>query len=361
MKPHTVDLNKVKSYLETVLKGPVSELRTSVLGDGPESQKGFGYGKPLLLEFQHGGIERKLVLETMPAGAFGHEHFADRAQIMLWKFPASSQLPKHAHSIDVGAFAKDGNLLHLGQAEEFFLLTEFFEGTGYFHDLERLGKASKPEALDIERTKALASYLAQIHKVKLDAPGLYVRRIRELIGHGECLMGLTDSYPADFKLPGKLTLEDIETRAVVWRWRLRGKEARLCQVHGDFHPWNVLFREGADFTAIDRSRGEWGEAGDDVTCMSINYLFFALQHQGRLAGACAKLFHLFWDTYLDESGDEEMLNLVQPFYAWRGLVVASPVWYPRLAPEVREALFRFIDNVLNAQRFDPSQVSEFLK
>jgi adenylylsulfate kinase len=38
-----------------------------------------------------------------------------------------------------------------------------------------------------------------------------------------------------------------------------------------------------------------------------------------------------------------MNNVIQPFYAWRGLVVASPVWYPDLAPSVRELLFRFIE------------------
>jgi len=48
---------------------------------------------------------------------------------------------------------------------------------------------------------------------------------------------------------------------------------RLSQVHGDFHPWNVLFREGVDFTVLDRSRGERGEPADDVTAMTINYIF----------------------------------------------------------------------------------------
>ena len=33
---------------------------------------------------------------------------------------------------------------------------------------------------------------------------------------------------------------------------------------------DVMFREGTDFTVLDRSRGEWGEAADDVSAMTIN-------------------------------------------------------------------------------------------
>jgi len=355
-----IDLNKVRDYLEKVLGGPVSGLRASLLGEGPESLKGYGYGQPLLLEFEQHGEERKLVLETMPAGPFGHEGFADRAQVLLWKHSASSQLPRHAQSLDVGAFLSDGGLLPLGRAEEFFLLTEFAAGEGYFRDLERLANAARPEPLDVKRAEALSGYLVHIHAVKKDAPGLYVRRLRELVGHGEGLMGLTDSYPGNFVLPGRLTLEEIEKKAVSWRWRLKRRGHRLCQIHGDFHPWNVLFREGTDFMVIDRSRGEWGEPADDVSAMSINYLFFSLQQHGRLAAAYENLFRLFWDIYLEQTGDREILEVVQPFYAWRGLVVASPVWYPRLALEVRTLLFRFIGNVLEAETFNPAAVNEYL-
>lgn len=360
MSAVSVDLAKVQAYLEEVLGGRVSELRAGLIGEGPESIKGYGYGRPLLLQFQFAGQPRRLVLETMPAGQFGHEDFSDRAQIMLWKFHASHKLPQHATSLDVGAFLTDGRLLSVGPAEEFFLLTEFKEGQGYFHDFDRLATAAAPAPLDEARARALAQYLVRLHSVKHDAPDLYVRRLRELVGHGECLMGLADSYPAGFQVPGRLTLAEIEKQAVEWRWRIKPRTYRLCQVHGDFHPWNVLFRAGADFITIDRSRGEWGEAADDVTCMTINYLFFSLQHHGRLAAAYEKLFQLFWDIYLQETGDREILEVLQPFYVWRALVVASPVWYPRLAPEVRAALFRFIENILATERFDPARVNDYL-
>ena len=95
--------------------------------------------------------------------------------------------------------------------------------------------------------------------------------------------------------------------------------------------------------------------------MTINYIFYSLQAYGRLEGPFEKLFKTFWKTYLDQTGDEEILEVVQPFYAWRGLVVASPVWYPNLPRDVRVKLFNFIKNVLRTERFDLDRVNELLE
>ena len=46
--------------------------------------------------------------------------------------------------------------------------------------------------------------------------------------------------------------------------------------------------------------------------------------------------------------------------AFRALVMANPLWYPNLAPNVRVTLIRFITNVLDAERFHPARVDEYL-
>jgi aminoglycoside phosphotransferase (APT) family kinase protein len=140
---------------------------------------------------------------------------------------------------------------------------------------------------------------------------------------------------------------------------LRDKADRLSQVHGDFHPYNVLFRSGTDFSVLDRSRGEWGEPADDVTAMTINYLLSSLIRWGKLTGPFEVLFRLFWDTYIEASGDQDVTGTAAPFYAFRGLVVASPVWYPDLSMEVRRSLFHFIQQVLESPRFEPTRVNEY--
>jgi len=53
--------------------------------------------------------------------------------------------------------------------------------------------------------------------------------------------------------------------------------------------------------------------------------------------------------------------VIPPFYAFRGLVIASPIWYPHLELEVRTKLFNFIKNVLEVERFDPTRVNEYLE
>ena len=322
--------------------------------------KGFGYGSPVLVEVACGDKRERLVLHTMSPSAFGHERPSDRASCLLLDYATFNELPRHVRALDVGAFADDGRLISLGKADEFFLLTEYARGSLYVRDLERIAAKGELAEGDEERAQALADYLAHIHARKKEAPQLYRRRLRDLVGHGEGIMGLTDSYPPDFELAGREFLEDVEKRCVAWRWRIKDKTHRLSQVHGDFHPWNVLFGQGVEFTLLDRSRGEWGEPADDVTAMTINYIFFSLQKYGSLTGPFEQLFRLFWRRYLELTNDEEMLSVVQPFYAWRGLVVASPIWYPSLTPSVRRKLLCFVDKVLNVDTFDLERVNDYL-
>jgi aminoglycoside phosphotransferase (APT) family kinase protein len=242
----------------------------------------------------------------------------------------------------------------LGSAEELFMLAEFVDGAEYADDLLRLRTGKELRSLDLERADALCDYLVSIHRVAGPDPGLYVRRIRELLGHGECIFGVDDSYPEHWDL-----LKSIEHQCIDWRWKLRSRTHRLRQVHGDFHPWNIMFREGTDFSVLDRSRGEWGDAADDVACLAMNYLFFSLQRSGRLEGGFERLWSRFWQRYLERSGDRELLEVAAPFLVFRALVMANPLWYPALAASVRRQLFNFIGSVLDAAAFDPARANEY--
>ncbi len=361
-------LNKLKEYLSSVYEADVEVRYVGELDKRKFKRakpriklKEFGYGVPYEVEFVIKGELKSVILETIRPGGFGHEHFSDRAGILLWQHSAFNNLPSHARSVDVGAFTDDESLKSLGNCEEFFIVTDRVKGRPYFHDLDRIKEKERLTDLDRRRCLALSDYLVKIHGVKGDEAGLYVRRVRDLVGHGECIMGLCDSYPSRLDYISNEDLCEIEKRCVEWRWKLKRKTHRLAQVHGDYHPWNILFRKDTDFSVLDRSRGEWGEAADDVSAMSINYLFYSLRTYGELKGSFGELFSLFWENYLNKTSDEEILEVAQPFYAWRGLVIASPIWYPNLSLDVRTKLFNFIKGVLEVERFALQDVNSYIQ
>ncbi|RLG05148.1 MAG: aminoglycoside phosphotransferase family protein, partial [Thaumarchaeota archaeon] len=272
-----IGLTTLERYLSKLFSSKVKVESVSPLGKEEKplgKLKGFGYGVPYLIKFQLKGETRSVVLETVKPSSFGHEHFSDRAQILLWQHSTFNKLPKHVRSIDVGAFTVKGEMVSVGDCREFFILTELVEGQLYHKDLDRIYVEGRLKETDIDRCIALSEYLASIHS-KRGPPDLYVRRIRELVGHGECVMGIIDGYPKDAAFVEPEELKRIEKLCVEWRWKLKDLTHRCRQVHGDFHPWNILFREGCDFTVMDRSRGEYGEPADDVTAMTINYLFYS--------------------------------------------------------------------------------------
>lgn len=354
--PNPFTAHAVADYLGKVHGRAVSEVRVTPLGGGRQGDKGYGYGIPLRVDYALDGAPRRAVIESVRPGPFGHEHMADRAQLLLWAHQAFGRLPRHVASLDVGAVRASGGLEPLGNAEELFMLAEFVDGHEYADDLLRIRSSGEATAADLERADALCDYLVEIHRVRSQGAGLYTRRIRELVGHGECIFGVVDSYPAG---EWDSSLQEIEHRCLDWRWKLKGRAHRLRQVHGDFHPWNLLFRAGPDFSVLDRSRGEWGEAADDVTCLTLNYLFFSLQRSGHLEGGFERLWGRFWDRYLERSGDAEMLDVAAPFFAFRGLVMANPLWYPALDASLRRRMLDFVRNVLAEERFDPARANAY--
>ncbi|HUG37485.1 MAG TPA: phosphotransferase [Candidatus Limnocylindrales bacterium] len=284
-----IEIDALTTYLEGRLGGPVAVVSARPLVAKGESTdpKGLGYGVPVEVECLRAGVSRTFVVaRTRPVEGFGHDYPADRAWQALYAHGAYNDFPRHVRSVDVGVIRASGELESVADAVEFFQLVEKAPGTLYWLDLERLLEAP-PRALDGARARELARFLASVHASKTAQPAVYQRRIRELVGHGECLMGILDSYPHPYPLLPPADCEELERRAVGWRWRLRGRDHRLSRTHGDFHPWNLLFREDTDFAVLDRSRGEWGEPADDVAALAINYLFYSVRAREGAGGSAA--------------------------------------------------------------------------
>jgi hypothetical protein len=326
---------------------------------GEEDEKALGYGEPLRVTLREAdGSRRVLVFRTQAPNEFGHDRRADRFEGALLAYDTFARIPSHVRAVDVGALAADGRLVSLRAAGEPYLVTEWAPGALYAEDLRRVGREGEAGALDVARADALASFLARLHAKRGGDPAAWRRAVRDLLGHGEGIFGMVDGYPDDVPGAPPARLRRLEERCLAWRWKLRGRTGRLARTHGDFHPFNVVFapttpdEDGTRFTLLDASRGGQGDPADDLTALSINYVFFAAEHPGAWRRGLRPLWRRFWSRWLEESGDREALETAPPFLAWRALVLASPRFYPRLHAGARDLLLRLAEIALDAGRLD---------
>ena len=313
----------------------VTALRDDETGGG--AMKALGYGRPLKIELSGG---RTVVFHTARPDDFGHDRRSDRAGNLLLAYDTFGKLPHHVAAIDMGLVRGDGALISLERTGEPYLITSWVDGTLYADELRH--------APDPAHAETLARVLLEIHAQPGSHPGAYTRAIRDLLGHGEGIFGLVDSYPLGVVEPDRLRV--IEEACLAWRWKLRDRTYRLRRTHGDFHAFNIVFA-GDEVCLLDASRGSEGDPADDVACLTINYLLF--DH-------CAGVWDAFWRTYL--AGDTcDVLAAVAPFYAWRALVLASPIWYPHLSLDDRDRILGFAERALAADRFDPAWGPEAMR
>lgn len=330
---------------------------------GGTELKQAGYGEPLLLRYRTPEGEQEAVFRTMMPNWFGHDRRADRASLAILAADTYGQMPRHVRVLDVGALGGPSGVISLSGAGEIYLVTTYAPGALYAGDLAAIEARGSATPLDMARQHALCQYLVELHAAPHTtasrAPEVYTRAIRDLLGSGEGIFGIVDSYPPGGPVPPE-RLARIEGRCLAWRHRLRGRERRLRRTHGDYHPYNILFREGVDLTVLDASRGGAGEPADDLVAMAMNYFFRGVLTPASWALGMKPLWTAFWQTYLSATNDEEVLSVAAPFLAWRALVLASPVWYPSVTPDARDAILRFAEAALDAPSFDPESASRFV-
>jgi hypothetical protein len=86
-----------------------------------------------------------------------------------------------------------------------------------------------------------------------------------------------------------------------------------------------------------------------------------VQRTGQLEGGLQTLHDRFWETYLALNPDKEMTSVIQPWFAWRALVLASPLWYPTISNEHRRKILSFAIRVMSEDQYDYRDVNRYLE
>ncbi len=333
----------LKRYLESIFDGTITDIQIQKLGEGC-------VGTGFALNFKVNGKTQKKILKTLFTSNLGMDHFSDRAGSLLLAHSHYSKIPNHIASSDVCGVTKEGEVISVGEAHEFFILMEEAQGKDLFTDFQRIAKTNVLTNEDRKRILQLSDFLVQLHQDKPteNQESLYKRCLRNVIGGNTSIMSIIDMYPKDVKWISKEEINQLLQASIHFWSTHRFTEKRLCHTHGDFHPGNIWFRDEKNFTLLDRSGQTYGEAADDLTAFSINFIFYSLKERGEFSGAAKEGFDLFWNNYLSKTNDTELVNLAPPFFALRAMVVANPIFYSddffgstENAHKIRRSLFNF--------------------
>jgi aminoglycoside phosphotransferase family enzyme len=363
----------VQKYLSEKEGRPVEILKYERLGSG---WHGTGYKVKFKVQSSKSKISSKfkgqnsnnsvkeVVLRTLMPVNFGHDWLSDRAGSFVLQHKLAQEIPDHIVSFDVSGYSNDNKLVSLGGIKEFFHVVKVAEGVSYSQDFARIKESGELADGDLKRAKYLSDYLVRLHSKKFKGSRDELRSIRrrhsrDAVGHGEMMMGVIDSYPDKFDFATGEDLADLICRAVKFREKIKDLPVIPCRMHGDFHPGNILFN-GRKMTVLDASREVFGDPADDLTAMAINYIWFAVMQTGQFDGPFAELFNIFWKNYVIKAKDRLIVRTAGVFFAFRGVVVAHPLFYSMQSDSVRRKMVRFVENVLDDKAFDPRKINEYL-
>ncbi len=348
----------IQKYIEKKENKQIKITAYQKLGSG---WHGTGYK----IAYNIDGEEKIVILRTLKPAGFSHDYKSDRAKVFILQHTLSKNIPNHIKSLDVGGYNKDGSLVSLGNCEEFFQIVEIAKGREYVKELNELKKRGTLTKQDKKKALLLSDYLVKLHKTKFKgkkelADSIYKRHLRDCICDGEMLMGVLDTYPAKLEWTNKNEIIEIMNKAVRFRENIKHLSSRLCRIHGDFHPGNIIF-SGETFKVLDASREEYGDSADDLTSLALNYFWYSLQQNNNFSGVFKELFELFWGNYIKKTNDVTLDKIAPLFFAFRGVVMAHPLFYPNQSDDVRKKIFGFVNNVLNNEEFKIKDVSSYIK
>lgn len=344
--------SKIQAYLHEIL-GPDAELvGVKALG---EEEHATGISNLLRLEVRV-GTEQKLLMLRRPASTiYSTEQPSDRASAVIQAYTTYNRIPRHPRSLDVAVICADGSLSRVPGSCEFVLLQEYVDGELYFHSLMQTLETNEVSELAERRAVALAEYLAELHSQRNDDIRIYRRALRDLVAGGVGVMGVLGGYSKELRDAHHDRLGGILKDFTALAWDLDRSSNRLCRIHGDFHPLNILFGKDTQFSAIDAFGIGWGDAAFDVGTLLMNYYALYNEEGGLGSPSGRRLAERFLSAYVDRCEDPEGLYRVLPLPLARGaLIMATTYFFPHRPDVERDRLIRLAGDILSARVFTPS-------
>jgi Ser/Thr protein kinase RdoA (MazF antagonist) len=286
---------------------------------------------------------------------YSTEQPADRASAVIQAYTTYNRIPRHPRSLDVAVIHTDGSLARVPGSCEFVLLQEYVAGELYFPSLMQSLEANEVSELEERRAVALAEYLAELHSQRNDDIRIYRRALRDLVAGGVGVMGVLGGYSEALRDAHHDRLGDILKDFIALAWDLDRYADRLCRIHGDFHPLNILFGKETQFSAIDAYGTGWGDAAFDVGTMLMNYYALYNEKGGLGTPSGRRLAERFLSAYVARCDDPEGLYRVLPLPLARGaLIMATTDFFPHRTEDERGRLIRLAGDILSARVFTPS-------
>ena len=346
----------LRAYLRERFGAEAGEARIEPLAVRAGGIKEGGYGVPHRVSWDGASGPRTLVLETVRPGPFGHEDPSDRAGILLRAYEDYGTLPRHVRAVDVGAF----------------------RGSGPAAQPRRLRGGLHPHG--VRRRGALRLRLRPDRGARKPrgARPRAGRRARRLSGRDPSGAGpASELVPAAAARARRLRrvhrghrrLVSAPVRVHRRRSSPRGRDARsrmAIPAAGSgrspaddprrLPPLEHPLRLGRGLPGprpqprpVRRSGGRRGLALDQLSVLRP-------AHDGRLRRSLRRALSRVLGPLRERSRDACLPEVIAPHFAFRALVLANPVWYPRESEDVRRRLFRFILSVLEAERFDAERI-----
>lgn len=346
-----INPEQLKKILEKTYKQRIKILKISKLGNGFMAT-GFQ------IDFKADKEIKKIVIRTLRPVNFSNDYPADRMGSFWIQHHSAKLLPSHVKSLSIIGIEKKTKMIGaVDHYDEFIQLLEWAEGEEYFVDLERILKENKAGENDYKKVILLSNYLVKIHQKKFKGPkdqasSLYKRHTRDYAG-SRFIMDVLDTYPSEIFFTSWHKLHQLVFEVYKFREKSKNNFERLSKIHGDFHPGNIKFQDKNKFIILDASRVIWGEPADDVSCLGINYLWYALKQTGKFKGVFRDLFNIFWNNYLQKSDDKEINNILPLFIAIRSVVLKHPLYFS-VDDKIRKKLHIFSYHSLKTGDFTKS-------